>query len=590
MIATKVRLLFAGLIGISIAMVLALHAYGAQDKEHPNAPNIPIIGPTTELPPATGSTALMPTDCRYGVAQSYVYPNSDKWIATLNAGWYLNFGVAPIGTPSKSAEFAPVIRTRQNFIDHDNNPQTPPVRDNSYRFEPPLSDFYRNNNGTLLEGMGSIIRKYPGGYWIVGNEVDVDNAAQDNIMPELYAQAYHDAYYYIKGIDQSAKVAIAGLSMMTPGRLQYLSIVWDTYRSLYGHDMPVDIWNMHLYILEERMPGNPNDYGDGKIALGTDPALAKLSSGGDAQYCPAKGAADIPANDPRPDVYCRAEHDSVRIFREQVYALRQWMKDHGQQNKPLIITEFGILYPNTDLNPDGTCNFLLDEHQQCFNPTRVTTFLRNTMQFLMNTTDPNLGYPADGNRLVQQWLWYSLITGEESSGGSSNLLRADFSQFPAGDPAALTAMGEAFRQEASTNNFGQSNLVGGIANDVVLVAGTPGFNGTANLTATFRNGGTKSIVAPVTVTFYSDQALTQVIGSTTYYPETSGAIAGCTWGGRNSERVSVQWSNLQVGKYNYWAVIDSTNAIGETLENDNVTSRGTVTVVQNGIFVPTVRR
>lgn len=50
MIATKVRLLFAGLIGISIAMVLALHAYGAQDKEHPNAPNIPIIGPATELP------------------------------------------------------------------------------------------------------------------------------------------------------------------------------------------------------------------------------------------------------------------------------------------------------------------------------------------------------------------------------------------------------------------------------------------------------------------------------------------------------------------------------------------------------------
>lgn len=582
MIATKVRLLLAGLIGISAVMVMALHAFGAQDEKLSSTPAPPSISSASELSPTTGDAILMPTDCRYGVAQTYKFSSSDKWISTLNAGWYLNFSATPIGNPVKSADFIPVIRVRQ-ARDGDGN------RLPAYNFTPPLAEYYRHENGTVLEGLGARIKNNPGNYWIVGNEVDVDNMLQDNIMPDIYARAYYEAYHYIKMMDPTAKVAIAGLSMMTPGRLQYLTIVWDTYRSLYGHDMPVDIWNMHLYILEERAPWNENQYGDGKIALGTDPELAKLSSGGQAQYCPAKGAADISANDPRADVYCRAEHDSVRIFREQVYAMRQWMKDRNQQNKPLIITEFGLLYPFLGGNADGTCEFLQDEHQQCFSPVRTTAFLHNAMQFLANTKDPNLGYPADENRLVQQWLWYSLITGLEESGGSSNLLFTNFDQFPAGDPAALTMMGQAFQQEA-TINMGQSNLVGGIASDVVLVAGVPGFNGTADLTATFRNSGTKSIVAPVTVTFYSDQALTKVIGSTTYYPETSGAIAGCTWGGRNSERVTVQWSNLQVGKYNYWAVIDSTNAVGETSESDNVTTRGTVTVVTNGTFVPFVRR
>jgi hypothetical protein len=38
----------------------------------------------------------------------------------------------------------------------------------------------------------------------------------------------------------------------------------------------------------------------------------------------------------------------------------------------------------------------------------LKTFMRETFDFLVNTQDPELGYPADGNRLVQQWLWYSV--------------------------------------------------------------------------------------------------------------------------------------------------------------------------------------
>ncbi|HQF72103.1 MAG TPA: CARDB domain-containing protein, partial [Promineifilum sp.] len=342
-----------------------------------------------------------------------------------------------------------------------------------------------------------------------------------------------------------------------------------------------------LYILEERNPADPNQYGDGKIALGTDPALAKLTSGGVADSCPALGAADIPANDPRPDVHCRAEHDSVRIFREQVYAMRNWMKERGQQNKPLIISEFGLLYPYV-LDDNGQY-FLKDEHGQPFAPARVTKYLQDTIAFLETAKDPNLGYPADGNRLVQQWLWYSIVTGPETSGGSSNLISWDtFQNMPGGDPAALTMMGQAYQQAANASE-NWTNLVGGVAQNVVTLA--QGNNQSkALLTATFRNSGTLSVVAPIKVTFYRDQALTQEIGSAVYDPNARGAVAGCTWDGRNSKQVSVLWSNLSVGTHNYWAKIDTLNAVTETQETDNVTTRGTVTVKPYGTFIPLANR
>jgi hypothetical protein len=351
----------------------------------------------------------------------------------------------------------------------------------------------------------------------------------------------------------------------------------------------VDIWNMHLYILEERNPSNLLEYGDGKIALGTDPALAKLTSYGDPQFCPALGAEDIPANDPRDDIYCRSEHDSVRIFREQVIGMRQWMKDHGQQNKPLIISEYGLLYPYLDGMPGGTCEFLQDEHQQCFYPERVTQYLRDTIAFMEDTKDANLGYPGDENRLVQQWLWYSIVTEPHWSGGSSNLIVRNFEGYTPGDPAALTMMGQAFREEA-TARVGTSNLMGGVAADVVTTVEDPGNKASVTLTASFRNSGTRSIIEPVEVTFYSNPALTQKIGSVTYTPADMGAITGCTWGERNSEQVAIEWNNLSVGTHTYWAKIDTGNAIGETSEGDNITSAGTVTIHSNGLFVPVIRR
>lgn len=570
---SNTRILLAGLFAASAALMLALHVLAAPDMLHRRAD----ISLQSEEPRADDAV-LAETNCRYGVGYVPHYADSLAWIPTLGAGWYINFSAYSAGQDVRSASFAPVIRVRQD--------QTTSGRLPTYKISPPLAYTYRDANGNLQEGLGSLISRNRGHYWLVGNEVDVNNTLQDNTMPDVYARAYHDVYDYIKKVDPTAKVAVAGLSMMTPGRLQYLTIVWDTYRAVYGQDMPVDIWNMHLYILEERLPGNVNDYGDGKIALGTDPAIAKLSAAGNAALCPAVGSPDVPGSDPRPDVICRAEHDRVSIFREQVVAMRQWMKARGQQNKPLIISEYGLLYPYTFKD---NAWFLLDEQGRPFDPPRVTKYLQETMNFLETAIDPSLGYPVDGNRLVQQWLWYSVVTNPDESGGSSNLVGTNFASFAPGDAAALTTMGQAFRQRTAANP-GQSNLVGGVASNVITLPNKTTGRATALLTATFRNAGTRSIVKPITVTFYSDQALTKVIGSATYDPTTRGAVMGCTWGDRNSNHVSVLWNNLPIGSHKYWVRVDSAGVVPEISEADNVTGPGTVTVPKNGVLVPYISR
>jgi len=353
--------------------------------------------------------------------------------------------------------------------------------------------------------------------------------------------------------------------MMTPGRLQYLDIVWDTYLKKYGEPMPVDVWNMHLYILSEIRPWD-NGPSDGKIALGTDPALAIKAPFGDPKLvCP------------KDDVYCRAEHDDLSIFRDQVVALRIWMKEHGQQNKPLILSEFGQLYPFLDYDDPAnpTKCFLMDEFGQCFTQSRVTSFMQKTTDFMETAKDPNLGYPADDFRLVQHWTWFSLWTEPDTSGGSSNMLKDNYLQISPGSVTALNQIGLAYRDKIAASEL-TYNLVAGEARDVTAKAS----GGTADveLAAGFYNNGSGGIDDIFSVTFYTDENLTQVIGETKVIPRATGLINGCSWG-RISDWASFTWTEVPVGTHNYWVKVDSHNSIKvEDSEKDNV-AMGKVTIV-----------
>jgi len=119
------------------------------------------------------------------------------------------------------------------------------------------------------------------------------------------------------------------------------------------------------------------------------------------------------------------------IFRQLVTEFRQWMKDKGFQNKPLIISEYGVLLPSDYLADDVATG---DQ--------RVIDFMRKTFDFLVNARDPSLGYPADDNRLVQQWLWYSL-NGQPYDLATG--LGFNGSLFSYLNPKRMTKFGVAFR-------------------------------------------------------------------------------------------------------------------------------------------------
>ncbi|MEE8389179.1 MAG: CARDB domain-containing protein, partial [Anaerolineae bacterium] len=169
------------------------------------------------------------------------------------------------------------------------------------------------------------------------------------------------------GLDPTALIANGGIVQPTPCRMMYLDIVWDTYQQSYSETMPVDVWNIHTFILREVY---------GSWGASTPPGV------------PTSCGIDYKIRD----------GDDIDIFRNNLIAFRQWMKDKGEQNKPLIISEYGILWPN----------WLKDEDGVGWSPARVSYFMTQTFDLFLNETYPDVGYPEDDYRLVQTWAWYSI--------------------------------------------------------------------------------------------------------------------------------------------------------------------------------------
>jgi hypothetical protein len=496
------------------------------------------LGEASALQPAPGlSNQQSFPNCRYGATPTD--PEQMQALDQLNAGWYINFKPYPYEDPYRTqAEFTPLIWIQQIL---DENGFT----DEWYSW-PALDQRFAediwNNTGRV---------------YLVGNEVG--RLGQGQMQPHKYAEAFHDISTFIKQNDPTARIAISGLVQVTPMRLQYLDLVWDAYQRQYGRDIPVDVWNMHLYVLPEveEKDGQlrPSNAG---VALGTDIELGMRRSSGSPTDC----------MDPHDDIYCRAEHDSMAIFERQVQAMRQWMKDHGQQNKPLIISEYSILWRYRLEN--GRC--LEDEFGNCFDPNRVSDFMRYGFDYLNNATDPRLGYPLDGDRLVQQWMWFSLHNGVNATGGSSNLLSDDWQQ--------LNAIGRTFRDYVAAEPLAHNLVIDRIplvrvASDQITQAGV-------NLTVEFRNSGNGPVQQPFTVSFYADEARTQLIGSTVI----EAAVAGCA---TRSYTAGVRWSDLQQGRNDFWIELDSQRQIQEGPEGDgdNI-GQGAVIVYERRTVLPLV--
>jgi hypothetical protein len=207
--------------------------------------------------------------------------------------------------------------------------------------------------------LGAFAREHRGSLWLIGNEPDV--RWQDDATPDEYVRLFHEAVSTIKGADPSAQIAIGGISQPTPLRLRYLDAVLAAYRAQFGVEIPVDVWNFHNFILREER----DSWG-----------------------------VDIPPGfpDPQGKLYEISDNARVDVFRQQVVAFRTWMAENGLRQHPLILSEYGIPMPPDYGFPEET----------------VQAFLRTTFDYLGSATDELIGYPADNNRLVQRWCWFSL--------------------------------------------------------------------------------------------------------------------------------------------------------------------------------------
>ncbi len=350
------------------------------------------------------------------------------------------------------------------------------------------------------------------------------------MMPDLYAEAYHDIYHFIKDRDPSAQVAISGLVRISPGRLQYLDLVWNSYLTKFGVNMPVDVWNMHAYNLAE-IQANGTDAG-AAVALGTDPNLALIWGSG--LIAPGSSADQINQVCNRNDVVCTKDEDKISEFIEQVVNMRQWMKAHGQQNKPLIISEFSLLAP---YNPEGAGCYIADEFGNCFEPARVNNFMTQSLNYLETASNPSLGYPADGNRLVQQWSWYpTLVNNDDAVGSSSKLVN--------NDAASLTLMGETYRNFASV----PSNLVARVISETPQAALGATAPATATVSAVFRNNGTIPTSGITTISFRDENGIP-------FHTTTIDAgMRGCTL---YPETISAEWTNIPAGTNEYHVYINN---------------------------------
>lgn len=249
--------------------------------------------------------------------------------APLRLGWYLDWNARPEPARPHGVDYVQMVRLKGGVLQPD--------------------------AGVIA----TVAQANPGSLWLIGNEPDVK--WQDNVEPETYARLYHQAYTALKRADKTARVAIGGVAQPTPLRIRYLEAVLEAYRQQFGAPMPIDVWNVHNFVLREER---------GSWGVGIPPGFS----------------------DQQGALYEIEDSDDMDLFRRQIVDFRRWMAERGYQNKPLIVSEYGILMPA----------------EYGFPPERVADYLTGTFDFFATATDPSLGYPPDGYRLVQRWCWYSL--------------------------------------------------------------------------------------------------------------------------------------------------------------------------------------
>ncbi len=486
----------------------------------------------------TAVEAATSTLCRLGFAGANV-PFSDYppgVVESLRGGWLFNWSLGGWDKVTTGMRIAPSINVKQlkwdnGYVEVDwNAPYAVPY---TYTVKPSIDIIKR------------IVSQHPGNIWLVGNEIErrdwpygtpenpLGSLGQGEILPEVYAVAYHEIYHAIKTADPTAKVANGSIIFPSPLRLEYLTQILDEYEKRYHTPMPVDVWQIHLYLIPEQ---RDSWVGGADIPVGLDDQTGMF--------------ADFSAEE---KVLLNKDFSYVPgLLRD----FRGWMKDHGQQNKPLIISEMAVLMPDWIMPGEFTPIKIRDE------------FLYQALDFVFHETDPNLGYPLDDYRLVQSMWWWSfdMDYGYYTADG-------EFRQAYNGN-LAWSGLGE---PRNAPNSMGISELgqywaayVAGVPDDINLrpiavhpAAGLSHSGEPVTVTVNLKivNSGNVAVTTPFTVRFMKEGTSTILASATV-----NGRLEGC---GEVYDSLYTPIPNLAPGMHTIRVIVDYGNQVPEVKEYDN---------------------
>mgnify|MGYP005837903331 CR=1 FL=1 len=457
--------------------------------------------------------------CRLGVNGAI----RDYPIRPLRLGWYMDYQATRFPPPSPGVAYFPMIRLEQ-------------VGANSYNYS-----IFGNRSATSLAQLNQVIAAHPGAYWFIGNEPDRIQL-QDDLEPHVYALAYRDLYRIIKDRDPTAKIVAGSIVQPTPVRLRYLDKVLQGYYELTGERMPVDVWAFHNFILNE---ASCNFYPESQCWGAEIPRGVNVAEG---------------------RRFTVEQNIDAEIFKQQVVAFRRWMADRGYRNTPAFLSEFGVLMPAgiffSSLPHGPETDF--------FSEARVNAFMNETIRYVLNAQDPEIGYPGDNNRLIQRLAWYSV---EDSILHNGYLF--DLSRPPA---TARTGMGTNFAQLAASipleTDFYPTRLA--------LVGPPPvAAHGATTLTleAVITNAGNSAVNQQATVRFYAgDPAAGGVqIGSDKIV-----RLQGCG----TQTTVRIIWPDVAPGDYQVFVVVSSAQTEASVANNRLSTQ---VRFVTQQLFLPSTQ-
>lgn len=489
-----------GLVGLLVVALVWGTLWLAQGMEAEGETAVGGVAPLDTL-----TTPGVPL-CRFGVNALESPTLTD--LAALRVGWYMDFGTQNDPELPNGIQYMPQVRLH------------PATGGSGYTYTP--------NGNTLL----TAVSHQPGAHWLISNEPD--SIWQDNLLPDVYARAYHELYYLIKNADPTAKIIPGSIVQATPLRLQYLDMILSSYYAQFQEPFPSDGWSIHNYVLNE-------------VSCDYDP----LNCWG----------ADVPPGIDQGygEIWGLRDNDRVDIFIQRVVRFRQWLAARGYTGQPVYLSEYSVLMPADYADEDGNT----------FPPSRVNAFMAATYDYMRTATDPVLGDPNDGYRLVQQWAWFSTT----STVYNGTLFNGDFTRTEIGDFfAGYTAV--------------LPNEIDLYPHSVTVSPPLPFSQGepvTVTVQAHIANSG--NLAQPTTnvlVRFYDGhpQQGGQQVGADQVV-----TLAGCgDW-----TVVTAVWPNLLPGTYQAFVTVDPIGSIAETNEGNN-TASGIILVPTQSIFLPILSR